>query len=398
MQLTSLQSLPVNKKVPRILISAGMIQSGLSGVGRYVCELAQRLAPCDAIELHVAGLKADRHLFPTLAEKRWIEMPERAARGAINLLWHQGPLRHLLKRHRFDLYHSPSYRRVMAFCPVPQIATIHDCAPFHLRSKYGALRGLFGRQLAPWMARRCKHIITVSAFTGTDIEKFFSIPATRIEVIHNGLNHDIYRPPTAAECDDFRRKKDLQRAYFLYLSRLEHPGKNHIRLIEAYDLARSENLTDLPLVLGGAPWHGAAAIYARAEASPFRKDIHFPGFMDEAELPLWYGAAAALVFPSLIEGFGLPVAEAMACGTPVIASDRGSLPEVGGEAALYFDPSSGPSILEGLRAFCRLSASDLEALQQKGFAQASQFHWNLAASRTRETYQRVYAQTSMTSA
>ncbi|MCC5840240.1 MAG: glycosyltransferase family 4 protein [Opitutales bacterium] len=373
---------------PKVLLSAGMIQGGLSGVGRYVVEIARRLGPEPTLSLHVAGLDADRTLFPTVPDERWISLPPRFGKGAANLLWHFGPLRGILRRGGFDLYHSPSYRRIMPACPVPQIATIHDCAPFHLRDKYGAARGFFGRILVPVLARRCRHVLTVSHFTAGDIERFFKIPASRLTVIHNGLDHSRYRPLSEEDLGAFRERVGVSAPYLLYLSRLEHPGKNHVRLIEAYDRARAAGTLDSPLVLGGAPWHGAEAIYKRSAASPYSADIALPGFIDEADLPYWYGAARALVFPSLIEGFGLPVAEAMACGTPVLSSDRGSLPEVGGDAALYFDPTSVEEMAAALLTFAGRTPAEAQAFREKGFTQAGRFHWDLAAQATGAAYLR----------
>ncbi|MGB0745273.1 MAG: glycosyltransferase, partial [Opitutales bacterium] len=157
------------ERKPKVLLSAGMIQGGLSGVGRYVVELAGRISKMDTVSLHIAGLEADRQLFPDIADSRWVPIPESASGGLKNLIWHQFKLPKLLKEGKFDLVHIPSYRRILAFCPVRQLATIHDCAPFRLRDKYGALRGLFGRQLAPWMARRCEHVLSVSEFTKQDL-------------------------------------------------------------------------------------------------------------------------------------------------------------------------------------------------------------------------------------
>ena len=126
---------------PKVLLSAGMIQGGLSGVGRYVVELANRIALMEGVELHVAGLDSDRSLFPDVPDACWISIPPSSGGGVKNLIWHQRRLPRILREGGFDLLHIPSYRRIVAFCPVSQLATIHDCAPFRLRDKYGALRG-----------------------------------------------------------------------------------------------------------------------------------------------------------------------------------------------------------------------------------------------------------------
>jgi glycosyltransferase involved in cell wall biosynthesis len=363
---------------PRILLSAGMIQRGRSGVGRYVIEISRHIAVDPSVELVIAGLDEDRSLFPWIGDAHWVSIPAAAAKGPANLAWHQLKLPGVLRRERIDVLHIPSYRRIIARSPVPQLATIHDCAPFHLRDKYGALRGFFGRVIVPRLARRCAHILTVSHATGRDLVQFMQLPEEQITVIWNGIDEDHYQPPSAEAMDAFRETKHLNAPVFLYIARLEHPGKNHVRLIEAFEKVEGEPL----LVLGGADWHGAEVIHQRVKDSIARERILMPGFMEEAEMPLWYGTAHAMVFPSLFEGFGLPVAEAMACGTRVIASDRGSIPEVGGEAAEYIDPTSVDDLARSMQAVLSESVEQRERRIKDGHAQAAKFSWRLAAEQT----------------
>ena len=371
---------------PRVLLSAGMIQGGLSGVGRYVVELAKRLGREEAIELHVAGLESDRPLFPSIREERWVEIPAAYGSGVKSLLWHQLKLPRLLRRGGYHLLHIPSYRRIVAFSDVPQIATIHDCAPFRLRDKYGALRGLFGRRLAPWLARRCTQVLTVSEFTKQDLVEFFGLSAEGVEVIYNGLDHKAYQEANRESHAAFRKRHGLERPFLLYISRLEHPGKNHLRLIEAYEHFRRLSGSDALLVLGGAPWHGAEVIRERAQTSPYGADIRMPGFMEESDLPRWYASAQALVFPSLIEGFGLPVVEAMACGQVVASSNWGSLPEVGGDAAVYFDPTDPEAMARAIQTLADESPEARARRIQNGYTQAARFDWDIAAKATCQIY------------
>lgn len=376
----------MSDSTPKVLLSAGMIQGGLSGVGRYVLELASRISKMNTVDLHVAGLDADRKLFPQTPDSNWISIPESSGGGVKNLIWHQLHLPSILRAGRFDLLHIPSYRRIVGSCPVSQVATVHDCAPFRLRDKYGALRGLFGRQIAPMMARRCQHILTVSEFTKQDLLKFYGLKNEGVDVIYNGLNHDAYRLRSEAETAAFKSKQSLDKPFFLFISRLEHPGKNHLRLIEAYEKFKDASQREICLVLGGAPWHGAEVIQDRVKQSKYADSILMPGFIAEEDLPLWYASAEALVFPSLIEGFGLPVVEALACGLRVATSDRGSLPEVGGDAAIYFDPENVSQIGEALRRLYEESDADRAARIEAGVSHASKFDWNEAAKVTCQKY------------
>ena len=207
-----------------------------------------------------------------------------------------------------------------------------------------------------------------------------------MQVVYNGLNHKLYRQYSKETVNAFLEKQGLSGPFFLFVSRLEHPGKNHVRLIDAYETFRERSGSDHRLVLAGSPWHGAEVIEARIRDSPYAKDILTPGFVEESDLPLWYASADALVFPSLIEGFGLPVVEALACGLRVATSDRGSLPEVGGDAAIYFDPEKPDSIAEALVEISSETTSERKNRIEKGLSHSNQFDWDWAALQTCQSY------------
>jgi glycosyltransferase involved in cell wall biosynthesis len=171
----------------------------------------------------------------------------------------------------------------------------------------------------------------------------------------------------------------LKAPFFLYVSRLEHPAKNHVRLIAAFEQFKRETQSPWLLALAGSDWHGAEAIHAAAGQSPFREDIRFLGFVEDAALPGVYRAAGAFVYPSLFEGFGLPPVEAMACGCPVMSSTRGSLEEVVGSAAIQINPDDLGSMAAGLRQLAG-SQADRERLRLAGFQNAHRFHWEANAA------------------
>lgn len=372
----------------KALLSAGMIQGGKSGVGRYVIALAEALVRNHAeVELHVAGVDEDRSLFPYLDDARWVSIP---AGGAVkSLLWHQNCLPGLLKRESFDLVHIPSYRRMVAFSPVPQVATIHDCAPFVLRGKYDFGRGIFGRQIAPWIARRVEKVISVSETTAKDIHRFMKVPVERITTLPNGINHEEFFPRSAEEVAEFRKRMKLERPFFLYVARLEHPAKNHLRLIEAFAKLVDAGEFEGELVLPGAPWHGSEVIEQAVASSPAKDCIRLAGFVDGADLPLWYAAAEALVFPSLMEGFGLPILEAQACGTRTACADATSLPEVAGRAGLLFDPLEVDDITRAMRELAAMPADERARREKEGIEWAAKFTWDAHAEGTAAIYQQL---------
>jgi len=271
--------------------------------------------------------------------------------------------------------------------PCPSIATIHDLAPFHVKGKYDWKRTFYGRVAARYLARCQSRIIAISQYTARDIQRFFDVPADRITVIYNGIDHKRFHPP-----DDVKRVRQLvaerygiNESFFLYVARLEHPGKNHLRLIEGFTQFKAATGSRWKLVLAGSDWHGAETIHAAVEKSPYRADIHHLGFVADFDLPALYGAAGAFVYPSLFEGFGLPPVEAMACACPVVSSTRGSLAEVVDDAALTIDPDNTPEIAGALS---RIAADPAEQdrLRVAGLARAQQFTWSACAAETIQAY------------
>jgi glycosyltransferase involved in cell wall biosynthesis len=268
----------------------------------------------------------------------------------------------------------------MAHCAVPQVATIHDCAPFILREKYDWRRGVFGRVIVPWIARRVSRIIAVSETTGNDVVRHMKVPAQNVTVVPNGIDHQMFAPPHAQDVAEFREKKHLRQPFFLYVARLEHPAKNHVRLIRAFERLSETGGFSGHLVLPGAPWHGCEVVEQAVAASAFRERIRLEGFVDNAELPLWYAAAEALIFPSLMEGFGLPLLEAQACGTRIACANATSLPEVAGPAGLLFDGLDEASMAAAMAHLATMPGEERRHLEDQGIAWAARFTWSAHAA------------------
>jgi glycosyltransferase involved in cell wall biosynthesis len=269
------------------------------------------------------------------------------------------------------------------------VGTIHDLAPFHVKGKYDLARMFYGRVVVKSLARAQNELIAVSHCTARDIERFFGIPQSRIHVIHNGIDHDRFFP---GDSDAARawvsERHGISAPYFLYVSRLEHPGKNHVRLIDAFVDFKKSTGSDWQLVLGGGDWHGSDVIKAAAASSACAKDIRFLGFVPESDLPNLYRAARGMVYPSLFEGFGLPPVEAMACGTPVISSARGALEEVIADAALVIDPENVADMSRAL-AGLYADAGRADVLKSKGLANAARFHWSRTAEQVAGIYDKA---------
>ena len=366
-----------------------MIQRGQSGVAQYVFALLKSLAAV-ALDHHFTlfVLENDLPLFAHLKSgMEIVPVPETFRDPVKNILWHQLRLPSLVRKHRIDVLHVPSYRRLLWRHPCPLVATIHDLAPFLVANKYDWKRMFYGRVVVKRLARRQNQIIAISHNTARDISRFFHLPLHRLTVIHNGLDHERFFPDANAPA----RKRVQQQTgligdFFLYVARLEHPGKNHLGLIAAFNQFKKETGSSWKLVLAGSDWHGAETIHDAIRRSPFAGDIRALGFVADSELPNWYRAAGVFLYPSLYEGFGLPPLEAMACGCPVISSGRGSLTEVVGNAAEIIDPEN-PAELAA--AMTNLAGNPVRCknLREAGLIRARNFDWKKTARATFEVYE-----------
>lgn len=377
---------PLDQRPLRVALSTTVGQRGRSGVATYLFGLIEGLLRDELrVELILFGFKEDRSLFARWLDRcRWVDIGEFWRPAVRDIIYHQFILPWRLSALGCDVVHIPSYRRVLAFAPCRQVLTIHDCASFRMREKYGFARNLYTRLLVVPLARRAAARIAVSQNTATDIERFYGVRTEDVAVIPNGIDHDRFRPNSAPP------PTPAGRPYFLYVARFEHPAKNHVRLIEAFELFCLRQ-PDAPheLLLPGADWHGAEVIHERIRRSPVCNRIRVPGFVATQALPGLYAGATALVFPSLFEGFGLPPVEAMACGCPVISSSRGALDEIIGQAARRIDPEDPADIALALGEMLIPAAREIR--KKAGYLQAARFNWGEVGRNTSVIYRRVAA-------
>lgn len=368
-----------------------MIGGGKTGVAQYVIALVKAMLDMpDRPEVTLFILEKDLPLFQFSAERaRHVVVSERSRPPIRNIVWHQVRLPRLARQAELDVLHIPSYRRLLWRKPCALVATIHDLAFCHVRRKYDPARMFYGRVLARGLARRQDQIIAVSQSTAADVQRFFRVPSNRMRVALNGLDHGRFRPgdPAIARVEAGERW-GLNRPFLLYVSRLEHPGKNHVRLIQAFSRFKAATGSDWLLALAGSDWSGAPAIYSAAHASGARDDIRFLGFVPDLDIPNLYRAADAAVYPSLFEGFGFPPVEAMACGCPVLSSRRGALAEVVADAAGTLDPES---VFQMESALTRLAKDTpwREGLRAAGLENARRFDWKENARIVLSCYHRA---------
>ena len=375
----------------RIGITTSVIQGGKSGISEYVLSLVaafQEHAATHRFVLFV--LEDDLPLFEFARDGMClVPVPEQIRSPVRDILWHQAVLPQLAKQHGLEVLHVPSYRRLLWPRPCALVGTVHDLAPFHIAHKYDWKRMWYGRVVAAKLAQRQDEIITVSQSTARDIGAFWKLSPKKITVIHHGVNHGRFSRGSRSAARQFCMARfGLERPFFLYVARLEHPAKNHVRLIQAFSWFKARTGSHWQLVLAGSDWHGAEAIHEAVRQSSARNDIHCLGFVLEEDLPRLYRAAEVCVYPSLYEGFGFPPLQAMASECPVICSDRGSLGEVVGDAAVRVNPEDCGDLAAQMTRLAE-DPSLRRDLASRGLERARQFNWQKTAADTLAVYARA---------
>jgi glycosyltransferase involved in cell wall biosynthesis len=299
--------------------------------------------------------------------------PERALKGAAGHLWEQCYLPSLSAG---SLLWSPN--NTGPVITRHQVCTIHDIIPIDHPEWFSKSFAAWYKWLLPALAHSAQHLIAVSEFTRSRVIEAFGLKPEKVSVVLNGVGTE-FTPRPDEEIDRVKTRLGLPaKPYALYVGSLE-PRKNLPRLLSAWALVQRK-CPDIQLVITGLN-KGGSKVFSAVPIAKIPSGVFFTGYVEDADLPALYSGAAIFVYPSLYEGFGLPPAEAMACGTPVITSKGTSLSEVVGTAALLVDPQNTESIAD---AIIRVASSEsLRAeMRRAGLAQAQRFNWNDAAAQT----------------
>jgi glycosyltransferase involved in cell wall biosynthesis len=357
-----------------------------AGLGRYAESLARALAPLLPERLALfynrergveplPGLEGLPRSTVALGYKPW------------RILVWMGQLAHVGFNRlvpNATLFHATEHL-LLPLRDVPTVLTVHDLIFRHLPEQHKPLNRWYLNLTMPLYCRRATHIIAVSEQTRRDVVSAYGVPAGKISVIYEAADPRFRsQPPEIVAAA--RARHGLPERYLLFVGTIE-PRKNLARLLAAFERLQAENLTDALVIVGKRGWL-TGDFDAALERSPAKQAVLFPGFVPDADLPAVYAGAQVLAMPSLYEGFGLPVLEAMACATPVACSNSSSLPEIAGDAALLFDPTEVDGIRDALRRILR--DADVRAqLRDAGLRRAGQFSWDRAAQETLALYQRL---------
>ena len=328
-----------------------LLPEKLEGFGVYTDEIMQRMTvenPSDSFTFYFDRNYNTRYKYSENVHLESIFPPAR--HPVLFYIWYQMRLKRKLLATKPDVFFSPD-----SFMPlgmnIPSVITIHDTAYLRFPNYIGKSNLNYYRRYMPKFVEEAAQIITVSEFSKKEICDFYQVDPGRVSVIYNGVSSR-FKPVD----EDTKAQTQLQysdgKPYFLYVGAI-HPRKNLARLIEAFDLFRKTTKSDMQLLIAGhLSWQFDNMLKAY-NAAKYKVDIHITGYIPYEDLTRVVGSAQALTYVSLYEGFGLPVVEAMACGTPVLTSSADSsgavLAEVAGDAALTVDPESIEAIADGMR-------------------------------------------------
>ena len=363
----------------RILLN-GLQAANRSGTGRYVNALCQAL-PQVAPDLETVLVWPSGQEHPALEGN--IRIVEHPAGMLSRSRFDHHSVRTVAQREAVDLLHYPASTGCL-FPPRPVVQTVHDLCFLRHPEWFPASKNLYYRLLIGPTARKADLLLADSQATAEDIQVLLDIPENRIRVTPLGVGAEFY-PRSQDERQAVCSKYSLPDQFFLFIGTLE-PRKNLVRLIKAWDKAYDSGLPHL-VIAGRRGWK-AGAIFDALRRVRHGDALHLPGFVPDEDLPALLSAAQALVWPSLMEGFGLPPLEAMACGTPVLTSNLSSMPEVVGHAGLLVNPVNEDQIAEAMITLAhdgRLCAS----LSELGSRRVKRFSWDRTAQLTAAAYREL---------
>lgn len=372
----------------RIGIDARFYRKSTAGLGRYSRALIEQLSQIDQINDYIIYLTPDDIKEYNISAKNFHAKVIPITHYSIS---EQTKFLHILNQDHLDLVHFLNFNHPI-FYKGKFIATIHDLTIlFHSsgKSQQSKFKKWAFKKVMGSAIKNSRKIIAISKATKNDVVKVFDAKENKIEVIYEGVdkiyNHHIKQQ--TAKIAKFRAKYKINQPYLLFLSQWR-PHKGLPELIRAYEILRERYKIPHLLVIGGKPNPAFPEIPRSINTSGYNCKIIQPGFIPEEDLPMFYTCADAFIFPSKYEGFGLPPLEAMACGTPVIASNKSCMPEILGTAAEYFNPNKPEEIAKIIKNIITNPAK-LKNMSQQGTEQAKKYSWSKMAQETLKIYESI---------
>lgn len=372
----------------RIAIDIRTINKPRSGVGYYVTNLIHEFQKIDhensyCLISNNGAYESEFKTQPNFENHRtWISNENHV----VGDLWESFFLPRLLKKKNVDVFHGPAFMIPLRFTDLKTVVTIHDIVAFIKPETVPLKYALYMRFLIKLVVDKADKVITPSESTKKDLIERLGVPEEKVEVVYEAVSRHFTPVNGFYGQVDVKKKYGIRDRYMLFVGNLE-PRKNLIRLMKAFELARKKLGSDFQLVICGKKgWLYKDILQTYNEVN--KGDIILTNYVGDEDLVNLYRNADMFVFPTLYEGFGLPVLEAMGCGAPVVTSNVASLPEITGDAAVLIDPLDVWQISEAMVKVA-LSDSLRRDLRKKGIDQAAKFCWSKTATGTLDVYRSV---------
>jgi glycosyltransferase involved in cell wall biosynthesis len=371
----------------RIAVNTRLLLAGkLDGIGWFTYETLKRITR-----------NHPEHEFIFLFDRSWdqefifssnirpVYISPPARHPILWYAWFEYAIPSALTKHEADVFLSPDgYLSLKA--DIPSLAVIHDINFHHRPEDLPYTSRFYYRRFFPLFARKADIIVTVSEYSKQDICTSYNIPREKVNVIYNGAN-PVFKPLHQEEAIKTRNEFTDGKPYFVFVGLL-HPRKNIPRLLLAFDQFRQKLNEAFKIVIVGEKIFLSGEIEKALNQMDHREDVVFTGRLDPEKLRMVMGAAVALTFVPLFEGFGIPIVEAMYCDIPVLASNVTSLPEVAGDAALYADPYNVSAIAEQMLAIVKNESLRIQ-LVKKGRINRQKYSWDKTADGLWQNVERI---------
>ena len=365
-----------------------LIPNEVGGTETYATSLVSALAKLDHTNEYFMYVNKESvtKSFNTGANFHANLCPIRARNRVFRFLWEQLILPIQARRDQLDLMHSLGYISPLRL-PCASLVTIHDLNYLYIPEAYSHFTRQVQKLFVSQSAFRVDQVIVVSDFIRDQVIEHLGVTADKIITIHEAVDVEVFQEDLRGHWPKLQERFNLREPYFLAFSSLS-PHKNIDCMIEAFAQYKQGDRSHSKLVISGHLTKLGPNLPEMAKRLGVERDVIFTGYLSSEALRALLSNAVLFVFPSLYEGFGLPVLEAMAVGTPVACAQRGSLPEVGGEAALYFNPTDSTELADVLSQV--IADDDLrQDLRERGRLNLSRFSWEKTAADTLATYERV---------
>ena len=370
---------------------SGYVGTHLTGIGRVLISVVKELSRLYPEDEYVLFSNDGYTFYDSLSSLPNVQVVGTGVSKdspVANILWHQWAFQRLLKEWHCDVAYIPNFS-LLLWKRIPTVVTIHDLIEFNVPNKFSGLRMAYRKVIDPLMVRNSTSITTVSECSKRDIVRYCHADEAKIRVIPNAVDAVFFHEyPEEATLPVLGKYGLHYKSYLIFVGTIDYPGKNIKVVIDAFFRMQGSQGTGCKLVIVGKDGHNAQVIYNLVNASPYKDDVLFTGYVSDADLPVLYSGAKVMLYLSLYEGFGLPVLEAMSCATPVVCSDTSCFPEVAGEADICVNPTDVDAVERKLRQL--MDDNDYyRRVSSQCLSRAKTFSWERSAHAYHEVFEKA---------